>query len=89
MDILDAGQATSAITQQIKLKVLDIIDYVTDVRLDYRLSEALVAYKVKMSAPPPMLREKRPSKLHLETKAAAGTHRRAGPRPPTCARWLG
>ena len=39
------------LVQQIKLKILAVIDYVTDIRLDYRLTETLVLYKSQARPP--------------------------------------
>ena len=66
------NHTTPAVIQQIKLKILDVIDYVIDVRLDYRITQTLALYKAKVTQPPPPLRERGASKLRLEVSASAG-----------------
>lgn len=67
------NHTTPAVIQQIKLKILDVIDYVIDVRLDFRITQTLAQYKARVTQPPPPLRERGSSKLRLEVSASAGT----------------
>jgi hypothetical protein len=48
----EGGPVPPAVVHAIRLRILDILGYVMDVRLDYRLSDALVAYRRSRSSNP-------------------------------------